>query len=113
MAQRERNSEDKLMFWYRAMLTALEASLIRYEAGETPMTFAQRALERKACNEEFLYFSAIVAKRRYSESEAMKEDFGCASNAYRAIVHLMRIPARIRWYLRRIMQGIGHVNQVP
>lgn len=113
MTQRERNSEDKLMFWYRAMLTALEASLIRYEAGETPMTFAQRALERKACNEEFLRFSAIVAKRRYSESEAMKEDFGCASNAYRAIVHLMRIPARIRWYLRRIMQGIGHVNQVP
>ena len=113
MARREKANEDRLMWWYRAMLTALEGSRIRYEAGETCVMFAQRALERGACTEEFVRFSKLVAMRRYSESESAKEDFRIADNAYRGIKHLMRLPSKIRWYARRIFSGIGRVNQVP
>ncbi|MBQ5770579.1 MAG: DUF4129 domain-containing protein, partial [Clostridia bacterium] len=113
MAKRQKQNEDKLMYWYRAMLTALEAGRIRYEAGETPLTFARRALERGGCTEEFIRFSMIVSMRRYSESDATNEDFRVADDAYRGIRHLMKLPSRFRWYARRILRGIGHVKQVP
>ncbi len=113
MAKKEKTNEDKLMYWYRAMLTALEAGRIRYEAGETPVAFAGRALERRACTEEFVRFSTIVSVRRYSESNATSEDFRIADNAYRGVRHLMKLPAKFRWYARRILRGIGRVNQIP
>ncbi len=113
MAKKEKNKEDALMYWYRAMLTQLEAMRIRYEAGETPAAFARRVLERRCANEEFVRFSLIVSMRRYSETEASKEDFSLAESAYMGIRHLMRIPAKFRWAVRRIMRGIGRVNQIP
>lgn len=113
MAKKEKTNEDRLMYWYRAMLTALEAGRIRYETGETPKTYAVRVLERGACTEEFVRFSAIVSMRRYSESDATSEDFRIADNAYRGIKHLMKLPAKFRWYARRILRGIGRVNQIP
>ncbi len=113
MAKKEKNPEDALMYWYRAMLTQLESMHIRYEAGETPVAFAKRALERHAANEEFVRFSLIVSMRRYSETEASKEDFSLAESAYLGISHLMRMPAKFRWAVRRILRGIGRVNQIP
>lgn len=113
MAKKERNKEDALMYWYRAMLTQLEAMRVSYEAGETPAAFARRALERHAANEEFVRFSMIVSMRRYSETEASKEDLSLAESAYLGIKHLMRAPAKFRWAIRRILRGIGRVNQIP
>lgn len=112
-AKNEKNPEDRLMFWYRAMLTALESERMRYEAGETPVSFARRALERGVCTEAFFLFSGIVSMRRYSESAAASGDYEVAENAYRGIRHLMRPRAKIRWYLRRILRGVGRVNQIP
>ena len=111
--RRMKNAEDRLMCWYRAMLTALEASALRYEAGDTPITFASRALERRMCTEEFTHFSDIVTRRRYSESTATNEEYKTAAYAYKGIVRLMPLFARIRWYIRRILRGIGRVNQIP
>ena len=113
MAKKERCKEDALMYWYRAMLTQLEAMRIRYEAGETPVAFAKRALERGTVNEEFVRFSMIVSMRRYSETEADGEDLLLAEGAYLDIRRLMRTPAKVRWAVRRILRGIGRVNQIP
>ncbi len=113
MAKKEKNPEDALMYWYRAMLTQLEAMRVHYEAGETPVAFARRALERRAASEEFVRFSLIVSMRRYSETEASGEDLSLAESAYLGIKHLMRAPAKVRWLLRRITRGIGRVNQIP
>ncbi|MBE5792574.1 MAG: hypothetical protein E7322_10520 [Clostridiales bacterium] len=113
VAKKEKNPEDMLMYWYRAMLTQLDVMRVHYEAGETPVAFARRALERRAANEEFVRFSLIVSMRRYSETEASKEDFSLAESAYLGISHLMRMPAKFRWAVRRILRGIGRVNQIP
>lgn len=113
MEKKMRNTEDKLMLWYRCMLTSLENVNVRYEAGDTPSAFSERALERRACTEEFVRFTEVVSRRRYSESCATKEEYRIAENAYRGIVHLMPAVAKIRWYIRRIVRGIGNVNQIP
>lgn len=105
--------EDRLMFWYRAMLTALSQAGIRYEPGDTPSSVAARALERGVCTETFVAFSAAVAVCRYAARPADRQTYALARDAYRGIVGRMKRAAKLKWMTRRILHGIGSVGQVP
>lgn len=105
--------EDRLMLWYRAMLTALSQAGIRYEPGDTPASLAARALERGACTETFVAFSAAVAVCRYAARPADRQTYTLARDAYLGIVGRMKPAARVKWMTRRVLHGIGSVGQVP
>jgi len=113
IAKKADNDTDRLMSWYRAMLTALEASSLRYGNGETPVSFAQRAAEADACDEAFEAFSALVSECMYAEINADDSVFDAASAAYKGIVSRMSCVKRIRWRIGRIVRGIGRLHPVP
>ncbi len=105
--------EDRLMLWYRAMLTALSQAGVRYEPGDTPSSLAARALERGACTEAFIAFSAAVAVCRYAARPADKQTYALARDAYLGIVGRMKPAARMKWRAQRVLHGVGSVGQVP
>ena len=107
------SGEDRLMLWYRAMLTALSQTGIRYEPGDTPSSLAARALERGACTESFVAFSAAVAVCRYAVRPADRQTYALAKDAYLGIVGRMKPATRVRWMTQRVLHGIGSVGQVP
>lgn len=107
------SGEDRLMFWYRAMLTALSQAGVRYEPGDTPSSLAARALERGACTEAFVAFSAAVAVCRYAARPADRQTYALARDAYLGIVGRMKPAARMKWRTQRVLHGVGPVGQVP
>ncbi len=107
------SGEDRLMLWYRAMLTALSQAGVRYEPGDTPSSLAARALERGACTEAFVAFSAAVAVCRYAARPADKQTYALARDAYLGIVGRMKPAARMKWRAQRVLHGVGSVGQVP
>ncbi len=107
------SGEDRLMLWYRAMLTALSQAGVRYEPGDTPSSLAARALERGACTEAFIAFSAAVAVCRYAARPADKQTYALARDAYLGIVGRMKPAARMKWRAQRVLHGVGSVGQVP
>ncbi len=113
IAKKLSNDEDKLMCWYRAMLTALSASGIVYATGETPAAFAERALASNACGDEFVMFSAEVAYLQYSESSADKRVYALAESAYSGIVKRLKVKNRLRWLSVRALKGIGKLRPIP
>lgn len=113
MARAEKNAENRLMIWYRAMLTALAASGISYENGMTPVLFAEKARAANACTDDFAAFSREVARCRYAETQAAEETYRLASRAYAGIRARMRWTAKIRWTVRRVFFGIGRLDPVP
>lgn len=113
MALCQREEEDRVMYWYRAMLTALEASGLRYENGDTPASHAERALNMGLCDEAFSDFAAEIARSRYAETAPSSGGLELASRAYRVIVKRMRARDRVRWLARRVFHGIGPLKPVP
>lgn len=113
MAKGETNSENRLMIWYRAMLTALGASGLVYEIGLTPAAFAEKAQTAGLCTEDFALFSKEVARCRYAEAEADGETYRLAERAYAGIGKRMRRAAKIRWLVKRVISGIGKLDPVP
>lgn len=107
------SGEDRLMLWYRAMLTALSQAGVRYEPGDTPSSLAARALERGACTEVFIAFSAAVAVCRYAARPADRQTYALARDAYLGIVGRMKPAARMKWRAQRVLHGVGSVGQVP
>ncbi len=107
------SGEDRLMLWYRAMLTALSQAGVRYEPGDTPSSLAARALERGACTEAFIAFSAAVAVCRYAARPADRQTYALARDAYLGIVGRMKPAARMKWRAQRVLHGVGSVGQVP
>lgn len=107
------SGEDRLMLWYRAMLTALSQAGVRYEPGDTPSSLAARALERGACTEAFIAFSAAVAVCRYAARPADRQTYALARDAYLGIVGRMKPAARMKWQAQRVLHGVGSVGQVP
>ena len=101
------------MCWYRAMLAALAARGARYENGDTPESFANRALAGGACTEDFVRFSREVARIRYAEREADNETYALAKRAYRGVAARMNPRQRCRWLARRVLAGIGPLHSVP
>ena len=74
IAKKADNDTDRLMSWYRAMLTALEASSLRYGNGETPVSFAQRAAEADACDEAFEALDRSLMHFKAFESLCAKDE---------------------------------------
>ncbi len=113
IAKKLSSDEDKLMCWYRAMLTALSASGIVYVTGDTPSAFAERALASGACGAEFAAFSAEVARLRYSESSADKRVYALAETAYAGILKRLRPKNKLKWLTSRALRGIGRLRPIP
>ena len=76
-------------------------------------TLAARALERGACTEAFVAFSAAVAVCRYAARPADRQTYALARDAYLGIVGRMKPAARMKWRTQRVLHGVGPVGQVP
>lgn len=113
LEERVKSEEDRLMLWYRSILTALSAAGIRYENGETPESFARRAVETGSAGEDFVAFSKCVALCRYAQTDATDAAYKLADKAYRGVVRRMKLKSKYRWIMIRVFKGVGRLHIVP
>ena len=111
--RRARSAADKLMVYYRALLTVLEMQGQAPISGETPTAFARRLADEKLAAPSLVSFTEAVVMSRYAGSKVTPEMCLMGADAYADAVHSLRLGERMRWYRRRIRHGMGSVKQIP
>lgn len=111
--RRVHNAPDKIMVYYRAILTVLEMQGQAPMSGETPAAFAERLTAAKLAAPSFKEFTDIVVRSRYAGIAVTLDMCSAGAAAYEAAVRSLHIAERLRWYRRRITHGIGSIKQIP
>lgn len=112
-ARKARTAADKLMVYYRALLTILEMQGQVPMSGETPAAFAQRLTDEKLAAPSFAAFTDAVVHSRYAGQPASPDMCLMGISAYDDAVKAMRLREKLRWYRRRIRHGMGSVQHIP
>lgn len=113
LADRQKKAENKLMVWYRAVLTLLMRSGFVPEGGETPEQFAVRLVGANAAPEQLIELARAVERQQYARSGADNEALELAETVYGLLLNQMKPIDRVRWEMYRIMKGIGNFRQIP
>lgn len=111
--RKAQTSADKLMVYYRALLTVLEMQGQVPESGETPTAFAARLAGEKLAAQSFVTFTEIVVRSRYAGQSVTPEMCAAGATAYVEAVKSLHLREKLRWYRRRVRQGMGNVHQIP
>ncbi len=111
--KRYASAGDRLLVWYKACILALEAGGLSLREGYTPVGYAEKALSMELADKSFLALSREVARARYSESGDEEIKAGVARSAYRGIVRRMKRVSKLKWYLKRVKNQLGGIEQVP
>ena len=85
--RKAQTSADKLMVYYRALLTVLEMQ------GQVP--------------------ESGVGRSRYAGQSVTPEMCAAGATAYVEAVKSLHMREKLRWYRRRVRQGMGNVHQIP
>lgn len=111
--RRAQTSADRLMVYYRALLTVLEMQGQVPESSETPTAFAARLAGEKLAAQSFVTFTEIVVRSRYAGQAVTPEMCAAGAAAYADAVKSLHLREKLRWYRRRVRQGMGDVHQIP
>ena len=107
------NAADKLMLWYKACLNALACEGIRYTQGDTPVSFAERAVKAGHADETFVQLTEQVEKVNYAMDGKAKDYMATAREAYRIIYAKMGMKNKAKLCLRLFKKGQGRVDIIP
>ena len=112
MCRATRSGAAAALILYRAMLTLLAQTGLAPMSGETPEAFAQRAVQAMP-NDDYERFVSEVARSRYSGKPLTRQTLESGRRAYLAFLNSMRRSEKLRYNLRRVLHGIGDVEQIP
>ncbi|MDY5219771.1 MAG: transglutaminase domain-containing protein [Eubacteriales bacterium] len=112
MCRATRSGAAAALILYRAMLTLLAQTGLAPMSGETPEAFAQRAVQAMP-NDDYEHFVADVVRSRYSGKPLTRQTLEAGRRAYLAFLNSMRRSEKLRYTLRRVLHGIGDVEQIP
>lgn len=104
---------DRLMVYYRAVLTVLAMQGQVPLSGETPSAFAERLTAEKLAPPSFTAFTDAVVRSRYAGMNVTSEMYASGVTAYADVVRSLNAREKLRWYRRRIRHGMGNVKQIP
>ena len=97
---------------YRGILNLLAQAGLVPLSGETPDDFAARAAQAIP-NPAYEVFVAEVVRSRYSGKGLTRETLEAGRRAYVVFLNGMRRGERLRYHLRRMIHGIGDLENIP
>ena len=112
MCMASRSGAVSVLILYRAILTLLAQTGLAPMNGETPEAFASRAVQALP-NADYERFVADVARSRYSGRPVTRQTLESGRRAYLVFLNSMRRSERLRYTLRRVLHGIGDLEQIP
>ena len=112
MCMAARSAATAALILYRGILTLLAQTGLAPMSGETPEAFAQRAVQALP-NADYERFVSDVARSRYSGRPVTRQTLEAGRRAYLAFLNSMRRSERLRYTLRRVLHGIGDLEQIP
>ena len=112
MCRATRSGAAAALILYRAMLTLLAQTGLAPMSGETPEAFASRAVQALP-NDDYERFVSDVVRSRYSGKPLTRQTLEAGRRAYLAFLNSMRRSEKLRYTLRRVLHGIGDVEQIP
>ena len=112
MCMASRSGAAAALILYRAILTLLAQAGLVPMSGETPEAFASRAVQALP-NEDYERFVAEVARSRYSGRPLTRQTLEAGRRAYLSFLNGMRRSEKLRYTLRRVLHGIGDLEQIP
>ena len=112
MCMASRSGATAALVLYRAILTLLAQTGLAPMNGETPEAFAARAVQALP-NDDYERFVADVARSRYSGRPVTRQTLEAGRRAYLTFLNSMRRSERLRYTLRRVLHGLGDLEQIP
>ena len=112
MCMASRSGAAAALILYRAILTLLAQAGLVPMSGETPEDFASRAVQALP-NADYERFVAEVARSRYSGRPLTRQTLEAGRRAYLSFLNSMRRSEKLRYTLRRVLHGIGDLEQIP
>ena len=112
-AAKAADEREKALVWYRAILTLLMRRGLSPEGGETPVSFARRAIEQAEAPRDFALFAELIEEAQYS---GRMPDASCArlgAAVYGAMLKKLDRRERAKWALERLRHGPGSTRQIP
>ena len=97
---------------YRGILTLLLQAGLVPQNGETPEAFAIRVAQVMP-NPAYEAFVSEVVRSRYSGQPVTREALEAGRRAYAVFLNSMRRSERLRYHLRRMLRGIGDLENIP
>ena len=112
MCMASRSAATAALILYRAILTLLAQTGLAPMNGETPEAFAARAVQALP-NEDYERFVADVARSRYSGRPVTRQTLESGRRAYLTFLNSMRRSEKLRYTFRRVLHGLGDLEQIP
>lgn len=112
MCVRASSGAAAALILYRGILTLLSQAGLAPASGETPEAFAARAVQALP-NGDYERFVAEVARSRYSGRPLTRQTLEAGRGAYIAFLGAMRRRERLRYCVRRVLHGIGDLENIP
>lgn len=113
LAQSRSSDNAKLLTWYRSLLGLFDSADMPARPHETPIGYAQRVAQGIPEDAHFLSVAEAVTRMGYGRLGASPSDIAVAESCYHAVWKAVPWKGRIRWFLRRMLKGIGSIRQVP
>lgn len=107
------SADEKLLLWYRALLGLLECARLGAQRNESPSAHALRVAAKLPKDSGFLEVAdslTMLGYGRYGATPAQAEQ---AALCYHRLWHALPLWARVAWFARRTVKGLGSVAQVP
>ena len=112
MCMASRSGAAAALILYRAILTLLAQTGLAPMNGETPEAFAARAVQAMP-NADYERFVSEVARSRYSGRPVTRQTLESGRRAYLTFLNSMRRSEKLRYPLRRVLHGLGDLEQIP
>ena len=112
MCMASRSGAAAALILYRAILTLLAQTGLAPMNGETPEAFASRAVQALP-NADYERFVSEVTRSRYSGRPVTRQTLEAGRRAYLTFLNSMRRSEKLRYTLRRVLHGLGDLEQIP
>ena len=112
MCMASRSGATAALILYRAILTLLAQTGLAPMNGETPEAFASRAVQALP-NADYERFVSEVTRSRYSGRPVTRQTLEAGRRAYLTFLNSMRRSEKLRYTLRRVLHGLGDLEQIP
>ncbi len=104
---------ERMAIWYRALLLVLEQQGQAPSPEETPEQFALRLKESGLAGDGLVYVAAQLTRHRYGNVEPEPDAYTQAALAYQRQVRALKLMEKLAWYRKRLVHGIGDLEQIP
>ena len=112
---RQAQEEQKLLLWYRALASLLEAQGLAVEPAESPLAYFARASRALGMPEDgpLNRVAEAVCTLRYGARRTDAQCVDQAAQAYAALWRGTRWTRKIQAVARRTLHGLGSLRQIP